>query len=84
MIIAAYNALGYDAVNLSHHDFWFGKATTLALLKDAKFAVISANLLDDKRDEPLVRPFTVKEIGGQRIAIVGVAQRLPASIFCRT
>ena len=79
VIIAAYNALGYDAVNLSHHDFWFGKATTLALLKDAKFAVISANLLDDKRDEPLVRPFTVKEIGGQRIAILGVAQE-PAGI----
>jgi 2',3'-cyclic-nucleotide 2'-phosphodiesterase (5'-nucleotidase family) len=74
VIVAAYNALGYDAVNLCHRDFWFGKAETLALLKGAKFAVVSANLLDEKKGEPLVQPYLVKEIGGQRIAIIGVAQ----------
>jgi 5'-nucleotidase len=74
VIIAAYNALDYDAVNLCHRDFWFGKAETLALLKDAKFAALSANFLDEERGEPLVQPYVVKEIGGQRIAIIGVAQ----------
>jgi 2',3'-cyclic-nucleotide 2'-phosphodiesterase (5'-nucleotidase family) len=79
VIVAAYNALGYDAVNLCHHDFWFGKAETLALLKDAKFAVLSANFLDEEKGEPLVQPYIVKESGGQRIAILGVAQA-PAGI----
>jgi 2',3'-cyclic-nucleotide 2'-phosphodiesterase (5'-nucleotidase family) len=79
VIIAAYNALRYDAVNLSHHDFWFGKAETLALLKNAKFAVISANFLDEKKGAPLVQPYAVKDFGGQRIAVPGVAQA-PAGI----
>jgi 2',3'-cyclic-nucleotide 2'-phosphodiesterase (5'-nucleotidase family) len=79
VMVAAYNALDYDAVNLCHRDFWFGKAETLALLKDAKFAAISANLLDEDNSEPLVRPYIVKEIGRQRIAILGVAQA-PAGI----
>jgi 2',3'-cyclic-nucleotide 2'-phosphodiesterase (5'-nucleotidase family) len=79
VIVAAYNALGYDAVNLCHHDFWLGKAETLSLLRDAKFAAISANLLDEDNGEPLVRPYIIKESGGQRIAIIGVAQA-PAGI----
>jgi 2',3'-cyclic-nucleotide 2'-phosphodiesterase (5'-nucleotidase family) len=74
VIVAAYNALGYDAVNLSHRDFWFGKTQTLALLKEAKFAAISANLLDQETGEPLVRPYVVKKVGSERIALIGVAQ----------
>jgi 2',3'-cyclic-nucleotide 2'-phosphodiesterase (5'-nucleotidase family) len=79
VIVAAYNALGYDAVNLCHRDLWFGKAETLALLKDAKFAPISANLLNEENGRPLFKPYIVKEISGQRIAILGVAQA-PAGI----
>ena len=79
VIVSAYNALGYDAVNLCHRDFWLGKAGTLALLKGAKFAAISANLLDEENGEPLLKPYIVKEIGGRRIAILGVAQA-PAGI----
>jgi 2',3'-cyclic-nucleotide 2'-phosphodiesterase (5'-nucleotidase family) len=74
VMVAAYNALHYDAVNLCHHDFWFGKAETLALLKEAKFAALSANFLDEENGEPLVKPYVVKETGGRRMAIIGVAQ----------
>lgn len=74
VIVAAYNALGYDAVNLSHRDFWFGKAQTLALLKEARFAAVSANLLDQETGEPLVRPYVVKKVGSEQIALIGVAQ----------
>jgi 2',3'-cyclic-nucleotide 2'-phosphodiesterase (5'-nucleotidase family) len=81
IMVAAYNAMGYDAVNLCHRDFWFGKAETLALLRDAKFAAISANLLDEDNGEPLVHPYLVKEMGGQRIAIMGVAQAPPGIDF---
>jgi len=79
VIVAACNALAYDAVNLCHRDFWLGKAGTLALLKGAKFAAISANLLDENNGESLLKPYIVKEIAGQRIAILGVAQA-PAGI----
>jgi 2',3'-cyclic-nucleotide 2'-phosphodiesterase (5'-nucleotidase family) len=74
VMVAAYSALGYDAVNLSHHDFWFGKNQTVTLLKEAKFAAISANLLDDDKGEPLVRPYVLKKSGAHTLALIGVAQ----------
>ncbi|MFL5342770.1 MAG: hypothetical protein ACJ8F7_21770 [Gemmataceae bacterium] len=74
VIVAAYDAMGYDAVNLCHRDFWLGKVATLALLKDAKFAVLSANFLYEGNGELLARPYIVKKVNGQRIALVGVAE----------
>ena len=79
VMIASYNALGYDAVNLSHHDFWFGKAQTLALLKEAKFTAISANLLDEKTGEPLAQPYVVRKADGQKLALLGVTH-IPAGL----
>src|SRR5207244_6124514 len=72
VIVAAYNAMGYDAVNLCHRDFWFGKAETLALLKEAKFAVLSANFLDEENGELLARPYVIKNLNGQRVAVIGL------------
>jgi hypothetical protein len=74
VIVDAYNALRYDAVNLSPRDFRLGKAETLAVLKDASFAVVSANLLDAEGGGPLVSPYVVKEVGGKRVGITGVSE----------
>ncbi|HEX4792886.1 MAG TPA: VWA domain-containing protein [Humisphaera sp.] len=77
VIVAAYDALAYDAANLSYRDFRLGKAQTLELLKDAKFAAVSANLLDDATGQPLVKPYIVKKLGGKRIAVLGVCEAPP-------
>lgn len=74
VMVAAYNALGYDAVNLSYRDFRLGKGQTLAVLQEAKFAVLSANLLDEKTGQPLAKPYVVKNVGGQRVALMGVTE----------
>lgn len=74
IIVSAYNALGYEAVNLSYRDFRYGKSTTMALLKDVKFPVLSANLLEDESGELLAKPYVVKKVDGQRIAMIGVTQ----------
>jgi hypothetical protein len=73
-IVAAYNALGYDAVNVSCRDFRLGRDATLALLKDAKFAVVSANLCSEGDGAPLFSPFVVREVGGERIAFLGASE----------
>jgi 2',3'-cyclic-nucleotide 2'-phosphodiesterase (5'-nucleotidase family) len=72
VIVAAYDALGYDAVNLSYRDFRLGKAATLDLLNRVKFAALSSNLVDEATGTPLVRPYVVKTVEGRRIALVGV------------
>ena len=84
VIVAAYDALAYDAVNLSYRDFRMGKAQTLDLLKDAKFASVSANLLDDANGQPLVRPYIVKKLGEKRIAVLGVCEAPPGMQYLPT
>ena len=79
VIIAAYNALNYDAVNLSYRDFRLGTAQTLKMLRDARFGVVSCNLLDDTTGQLVARPYVVKQSGAERVVIVGVTERPEAS-----
>lgn len=79
VIVAAYDALAYDAVNLSYRDFRLGKDATVALLRSARFPVISANLSDATTGRLLAAPFAVRRAGGMRVAFVGVSE-LPAGV----
>lgn len=73
VMVAAYNAIHYDAVNLSYRDFRLGKDRTLELLREAKFDVVSANLLDEKTGNPLFRPYIVRRVGsGRRVGFLGL------------
>ena len=75
VIVAAYNALNYDAVNLSYRDFRLGKAQTLKMLRDARFGVVSCNLVDDSTGQLIARPYVVRQASGERVAIIGVTER---------
>jgi 5'-nucleotidase / UDP-sugar diphosphatase len=77
-ILAAYAAMGYDAVNLTYRDFRFGKDLTLNLLNKSQFPVVSANLLDARTGRLLARPFVVRRLGGRRIAVMGATALPPA------
>jgi 2',3'-cyclic-nucleotide 2'-phosphodiesterase (5'-nucleotidase family) len=75
VIVAAYNALGYDAVNLSYRDFRLGKAQTLKMIRDASFGVVSCNLFDDSTGRLIAKPYVVGQAGAERVAIIGVTER---------
>jgi 2',3'-cyclic-nucleotide 2'-phosphodiesterase (5'-nucleotidase family) len=75
VIVAAYNALNYDAVNLSYRDFRLGKARTLKVLENATFGVVSCNLVDEATGRLLGKPYVVRQAGGERVAILGVTER---------
>ncbi len=77
VIVAAYNALSYDVVNLSYGDFRFGLSLTLDVLRDARFSLVSATLLDATTGRPLVAPYVVKNSGGLKVAFVGVTELPP-------
>lgn len=60
-MIAAMNALGFDAGTLGNHEFNYGLDFLLRVLRDARFPVVSANLLaragsTPAGDVPLVAP----------------------------
>ncbi len=70
-VVAAYNAVGYDAVAIGNHEFDFGPAGALSTPKDgaddargalkaraaeAKFPFLAANVIDDATGKPVAWP----------------------------
>ena len=79
LIIDLFNRLGYDAWTLGNHDFDWGPEKTEALLADSACPVLTANL-ERGGGRPgsfgeawaKVRPWTVREVGGFRVGLVGL------------
>lgn len=67
------NKMGYDIYTIGNHEFDDGPANLATQLKQAKFDVINCNM--DLSGEPdlasIVKPYVIKEIGGQKIAFIG-------------
>jgi Mg-chelatase subunit ChlD len=74
VIVAAYQALGYDAINISYRDFREGKSALLSAMLDSKAPALSANLLDADANTPLFIPFIVKNAGGRRVSLIGITE----------
>jgi 2',3'-cyclic-nucleotide 2'-phosphodiesterase (5'-nucleotidase family) len=68
------NLAGYDAFALGNHDFDEGKENAQELVRRAKFAALSANLVAEGTDEtvPWVDPWIVKDFGDLRVGIFGL------------
>lgn len=70
-----FNALGLDAYQIGNHEFDEGEAVLRKLIDMAEFPILAANMHPTK-DSPLygadISPYVIKEIDGERIAVVGV------------
>ena len=79
LMIELLNSLSYDAWTLGNHDFDWGPEKLEANLKLFKAPIVTANL---KRGAAVsgqfggawenVKPWTIREVGGFRIAIIGL------------
>lgn len=82
-VIAAMNAMGYDAMTLGNHEFNFGKDIFTGVLKQANFPILQANVTDDGQyglSTVPVQPYVEKTIGaeGIKVAILGIGNhRIP-------
>src|SRR5688572_126288 len=73
-VVAIYDALGYTASALGNHEFDWGQDTLRARMRDARYAILGANVRDaDGRDVPWIRDDTLVEVNGVRVGVVGVA-----------
>src|SRR2546425_8072145 len=74
-MIAAMNALGYDAMAMGNHDFNFGLAGLWRAKREARFPILAANIRMDRRESKegvaYFRPYIVKSLAGVRVGIVG-------------
>ena len=66
------NLLGYDAMAVGNHEFDNPRAI-LDMQQDlAKFPFLSANIIDEKTGKPLFKPYTLIDVNGLRVAIMGL------------
>ena len=86
-VMAAMNAMRYDAITLGNHEFNYGLEFLMKSLAQAEFPVVSANILrgmgaGPRGDKTLVRPYTLLRRKGSDtmglpldlcIGVIGVA-----------
>src|SRR5580658_5152238 len=71
-MMAAMNAIGYDAMVVGNHEFNFGlKNLAKAHYQDAHFPWIAANILGRGETAPFP-PYIVKTVAGVKIVVIGV------------
>jgi 5'-nucleotidase / UDP-sugar diphosphatase len=70
--VEAMNRLGYDAMCLGVHDFDYGADVLRKRMGEAKFSVLSANVLDATTGKPLATPYVILERGNMKIAVIGL------------
>ena len=69
-IIDIMNVMGYDVAIPGNHEFDYGMDRFLELAEKAEFPYISCNF--NKEGELVFEPWIMKEVGGMKIAFVGV------------
>lgn len=71
-VTAAMNYLRYDAVTLGNHDFDFGVPFQQAVLRQADFPVLAANIRNADGTLLTGKGYTVIERCGLKLAVIGV------------
>lgn len=71
-IVELMNEVGYDVATPGNHEFDYGMDNFLSLANEvAKFPYISCNFT--YKDEPVLKPYVIKEFDGVKIAFVGIS-----------
>ena len=74
-IISLMNAAGYDVATLGNHEFDYGMDGCKNIIEKAQFPYVSCNFYEEKdgvRGENVLPSFQLFEMGGHKIAFVGV------------
>ncbi len=75
-VVELFNTLGYAAGALGNHEFDWGQDTLRARMRDARYAILAANVRDAAgRDVPWIRDDTLITRGALRVGVIGVATR---------
>jgi hypothetical protein len=76
-IVKAYNLIGYDAVGVSSRDLAAGLDFLLKIKATAKFAWLSANIVNKINGKPLFKPTISRQVGDSRVGVIGLTNHLP-------
>lgn len=75
-VVEVMNAMGYDAMVPGNVEFFYDQPILEKLFSAAQFPILAANMYDkewnERVDLPNLHPYVIKNIGGKKIAIVGM------------
>ncbi|HEX5632876.1 MAG TPA: metallophosphoesterase, partial [Gemmatimonadales bacterium] len=71
-VVAAMNALGYDAMAIGNHEFDAGRGSLDSAAARARFPFLGANVVDARTGKPAYGSSVVREVEGVRIGILGL------------
>jgi 2',3'-cyclic-nucleotide 2'-phosphodiesterase (5'-nucleotidase family) len=74
VMVEAMNMMGYDALTVGQMDLAMGLDALKQRETEAKFTLLSANLVGISDQKPLFTPYTTLERGGARIGIIGLTE----------
>ena len=78
-IVEGMNLLGYDAMVLGSEDFRLGLDVLRQRMAEAKFPILSANVVLRETEQLFATPYVIKEMGDHRVAIIGLTSQAAAS-----
>ncbi len=67
-----YDYLDYDAVTIGNHDVETGHAVYDRWISQTRVPVMGANVIDTATGQPYLKPYTIIERNGVRIAVLGL------------
>jgi 2',3'-cyclic-nucleotide 2'-phosphodiesterase/3'-nucleotidase len=70
-VIDVMNFMGYDSMTLGNHEFNFGLDLVKKIEKEAEFPLLAANASYKEDGSHLVKPYTIVEVGGLKVGILG-------------
>lgn len=71
-LLQAADVLGYDAIVIGNHEFNFGIELLEQRIAEAASPIIAANVYHHSTEDPAFAPYVIREVGGIRVAIVGL------------
>ncbi len=71
------NLMGYDAMALGPRELSLGPDVLARRMEEAKFPILSANVVLTGTDELYAQPYVIKEVGGRQVGVIGLT-RVPS------
>jgi 5'-nucleotidase/UDP-sugar diphosphatase len=80
LVVEAMNRLGYTAMTIAEGELQLGLDELGARMKEAKFAMLSANLVVKSTGQLLAQPYVIVELKGLKVGILGLTNDNAAKI----
>lgn len=72
-MMAVMNYMGYDAMVVGNHEIQdYGWDWLQKVAKDAKFPILSANMVEKDTGEYAMTPYVIKDVSGVKVGIIGL------------